>query len=294
MEQAFALREKNRTEKFNLVVEALKERSYMIQNAQYMNKKLPILVPSSSIFEAIYFYIGSVVYHSIYYIFDDNANKISFDFPYLLWGDEVRAKFPHLSKNLKYGVVYYDGQMNDSRMDIDILLTSTIQGYNKKNLTGANVVNYMNFESFIKDDKGKIIGGRVYDKINDKYIDVKAHAVVNCTGVFADEIRQKDNPNAEPRIIPCAGSHLIMPGRLCNKKMGLVIPKTDDGRVMFLIPWLNNTLAGTTDNEVKKPEMDPTVPVNDIIFMIKELSRLYPEYDTAELTRQIKSKWCGK
>jgi len=294
LEQAFSWDQNERWEKLQLVSESLHERSYMIQNAQYMNRAFPIIIPSKSLFQTLYFYAGTLLYHLIYYALDDDRNLALMPFPYIIGRQELHSIYPKLDPEMNYGIVYYDGQMNDSRMNMDILLTSTLNNYllNEK-MVPANIINYTKFTDFIKDDKGKIIGGVIHDKLNNKTFTVKAKAVVNCTGIFADSIRKLDNPNVGTRIVPAQGSHLVLDQKLVHKKYGLLIPKTSDGRVLFVLPWLNYALVGTTDHQKDKPELDPTVPFDDMIFMVKEVSRLFPGVDVTDISSGIKSKWAG-
>lgn len=120
-----------------------------------------------------------------------------------------------------------------------------------------------------------------------------AKSVVNATGCFADEIRIADNPKCEKLITPVSGTHITLPAKFCNKKYGLLIPKTSDNRVAFILPWLNSTLVGTTDRKVTVPEVDPKTPLEDIIFLHKELVKIFPDIEPTELSTSIKSKWTG-
>ena len=294
LEEVFSPYGKDRIEKLELVVEALKERSYLLQNAQYMNKPLPTIIPSNSLFTTMYYYAGCLVYHLIYYLFDDDRNLAMIPVPYIIGRQEILSIFPKLDKRVKYGIVYYDGQMNDARMNMDVLLTSTLENYiDDKRFKPANTLNYTKFVDFTKDEQGIITGGVIHDKTTDKQYNIKAKCIVNCTGAFADNIRKLDNPNIAERIIPCEGSHLVMEKKIGHRKYGLLVPRTTDGRVLFVLPWLHYALVGTTDQRVEKSEIDPTVPLNDMQFMIGELNKLYPETSSVELSSSILAKWSG-
>lgn len=102
------------------------------------------------------------------------------------------------------------------------------------------------------DESGKINGAMIADKITGKKITVKAKSVINCAGPFADAIRQKADPSVEKRIATAKGSHFMLPGSYA--KHSFVIPKTTDGRILFIIPWRGNTLVGTTDFETPEPD----------------------------------------
>lgn len=284
--------EGNRMEKIKLLIEALHERCYMVDNAYYMNKVLPLVIPCRNIFFAMYNYIGCVLYHVIYKLQPtENANTI-FPFPKWMGNDELKANFPHLDYKFKYGIVYYDAQMNDTRMNMDTILTSTINNY-QKGFQGSNVLNYMRFENFIKDENGKIIGAELYDRINEKTYKVKTNCIVNCTGVFADKIRKLDDPSAPKRILPVQGAHAIFPIKFTSKKMALLIPKTVDDRVLFIIPWLNHTLVGTTDIKLDKPSIEPPVKFNELEFFFREIAKIYPDLTTEYIINSVRSKWAG-
>jgi len=294
LQEVFSLYGTHRQEKFELVVEALRERSYMIQNAQYLNKPLPTVIPTNSLFTTLYYYVGSIVYHMIYYLFDDERNITMMPLPYILGQQEVFSIFPKLDKRVKYGVTYFDGQTNDARMNMDLLLTSTLDNYiQDKTYKPANILNYTKLVDFVKDAQGNITGGVILDKTTNKQYTIKAKCAINCTGPYADAVRQLDNPKIPSRIIPVEGSHLVMDKHLGHRKFGLLIPRTTDGRVLFILPWLHYSLVGTTDQRVEKAEIDPTVPMNDMQFIVGELNKLYPETSTVEVSSSILAKWSG-
>jgi glycerol-3-phosphate dehydrogenase len=114
-------------------------------------------------------------------------------------------------------------------------------------MRGTNLLNYAKFESFLKDDKGRITGVEILDKVSGKKLKVKSKAVVNAAGIFGDSVRKIDDPLAGRRIMYALGSHASIPAEYCSRDMGLLIPKTTDGRVLFVLPWLNTTILGTTD-----------------------------------------------
>ena len=284
--------EGHRWEKVKLLIEALHERCYMVDNAYYMNKVLPLVIPCRNIIFAMYNYLGCVLYHAIYKMQPTENASTVFPFPKWMGNDELKANFPHLDFKFKYGIVYYDAQMNDTRMNMDTILTSTVDKY-QKGFTGANVINYMSFENFIKDEEGKIVGADLYDKISDKHYKVKASCVVNCTGVFADKIRKLDDPTVPRRVLSVQGTHAIFPIKFTSKKMALLIPKTVDDRVLFIIPWLNSTLVGTTDIKIDQPVIEPQVKFGELEFFYRELAKIYPDLSTEYIVNSVKSKWAG-
>lgn len=162
--------------------------------------------------------------------------------------------------------------MNDTRMNMDTILTSTLDNY-KPNFVGANILNYTKFIDFIKDSTGHITGAKLLDKTTNEEFEIKAKTVINCAGVFADKIRKLNNPNVPKRIVASQGAHITFPMKMGSRKNALLISKTVDGRILFVIPWLDHVLVGTTDGLNKTPIIDPNVKQNEMEFLIKEMAR---------------------
>ena len=123
-------------------------------------------------------------------------------------------------------------------MNLHALLTASIEGF-IPGMKGATLANYVDFQSFTKDpESGKITGAVLFDKIKQKQYTVKAKIVVNCAGVHADEVRMKDDEAAMPRIIGAKGTHLIFKSGMLSMDSGIIIPKTKDGRLIFVLNYL--------------------------------------------------------
>ena len=138
--------------------------------------------------------------------------------------------------------------MNDSRMCMNSLLTSSIDKFNP-GMKGSTLANYVEFKDFVKNKEGKIEGAILVDRLTNKEFKVKAKVVVNCTGIFADELRIKDKPDALPRITGARGTHLMFKSSIVPKDHGIIIPKTKDGRLLFVINYLGHSMVGTTDEK---------------------------------------------
>ena len=148
--------------------------------------------------------------------------------------------------------------MMDTRMNLHALFTASIEGF-IPGMRGATLANYVDFQSFSKDPKtGKITGAVLFDKIKQKQYTVKAKVVVNCAGVHADEVRMKDDEAAMSRIIGAKGTHLVFKGGMLPNDSAIIIPKTKDGRLIFVINYLGQTMVGTTDE--KTPITHTVVP----------------------------------
>lgn len=222
-----------------LVFHALEERNRVIQNAPHMCHPLPTMTPCFSWFDVVYYWAGlkaydlvagsAILHLSRYY----SAKKALGDFPTL-------AKECH-GRKLRGAVVYYDGQMDDSRLNVEIACTAA--------LAGASVLNHAEVISLHKDKvSGRVIGAHIRDNVTDKEFDVYAKVVVNATGPFSDSLRKMADSQTANIICPSSGAHVILPDYFTPKDMGLIIPKTKDGRVVFMLPWSGKTLVGTTDS----------------------------------------------
>ena len=179
--------------------------------------------------------------------------------------------------------------MIDSRMNLNTLLTSSIEGY-IPGMKGSNLANYTEFLDFLKDDQGKIVGAKVKDQISGKEFDIAAKCVVNCAGVHSDTLRLKDNENVEKRIQGARGTHIMFKKGLLPKDTGILIPKTKDGRVLFICNYLGHPMVGTTDEKCDVTHYcEPTD--QEIEFIFKELTPYFGEdYD---FKNNMISAWAG-
>jgi glycerol-3-phosphate dehydrogenase len=141
-----------------------------------------------------------------------------------------------------------EAQMHDSRMNLNSLLTSTIDDY-IPGMKGSTIANYVEFKRFLKNEAGQIVGAICIDKLdpNAKEFNVKAKVVVNCAGVHADVIRQLDKPDVTPRIVSSRGTHLIFKKGFLAENTGFIVPETSDGRLLFVLNYFGHPLVGTTD-----------------------------------------------
>ncbi|CAI5709485.1 unnamed protein product [Hyaloperonospora brassicae] len=261
---------------FQLVTEALAERALFLAAAPYMNRPLPIMIPIYKWWEVPYLWAGAKAYDVV-----AGAQRFV-PRSYYISADEAMFQFPMLRRDgLKGAIVYYDGQMNDTRMNVALALTAT--------QNGATVANYVRVTELRKDDDGKVCGARVRDALTGHEWTVRARAVVNATGPFTDAIRQMDDPTKAAICVPAAGVHAVLPDHFSPNRMGLIVPKTSDGRVLFFLPWENGTLAGTTDSQ-SDITMLPTPTKAEVDFIIDEANR----YLAKDVTRSdVKAAWSG-
>ncbi len=259
---------------FSFVYEALHERGIMISQAPYLSSVLPIVIPVYSELEKLYFFSGLKIYEWM-------AGKRRLLPTKLLSKFEVIKYFPLLKEhNLKGGVSYCDGIFDDARMNLMAILTAIENG--------AVASNYIEAKELVK-RRGRIIGVKVQDVINKEEWIIESEVVVSATGPFTDSILKMDDPNTGSMIEPALGTHLVLEPIYAPPNMGLLIPKTEDGRLLFVLPWQEHVILGTTDVKTT-PEFHPKVPEKDVDYLLEHMNRYYRKTPT---NLEIKSKWAG-
>lgn len=241
-----------------LVLEALRERGYLLKNAPHITSASPFIVPAYTWFDKFFYGIGLKVY-------DIMAGKLSLGRTRLLNKRETLQQLPGINdKDLKGGILYYDGQFDDARLAVDLASTGA------KN--GATIVNYCKANALIKTN-GKIKAVTLEDTINKKNYEVKTQIVINATGVFTDDIMQMDEPENDMLVSPSQGIHLVVDRKFFPGTTALMIPKTDDGRVLFAVPWHDKVVLGTTDTPVDDISFEPKPLEEEIEFVLHHANR---------------------
>ncbi|MFZ1701636.1 MAG: glycerol-3-phosphate dehydrogenase/oxidase [Pyrinomonadaceae bacterium] len=260
----------------SLVREALKERGLLLKNAPHVVHKQPFVVPCYSLWEKIFYGAGLKVYDLL-------SGKYSFGRSRILTKTETLEHLPTIDPcGLSGGVLYFDGQFDDTRLLIDMARTADGKG--------AVILNYTKVTSLAKDASGKI-SGLIFEEIEtgDKF-SVTTRSVINATGAFTDAVRQMSEPEAKPVITFSQGIHLVFDRSFLPSNTALVIPKTDDGRVLFCIPWLGYLLVGTTDTPIKTTSLEPAVLQSEIDFVLETAGRYFSKKPTR---RDILSVFAG-
>lgn len=238
----------------SLVMEALKERGIMRENAPHLVSDLAFVVPNYAWWEAPFYGIGLRLY-------DVLAGKYGFGASRNLSKEETLERLPALKvEDLRGGVVYYDGQFDDTRLLIHLAITAVEQG--------AAVVNYCQAVSLLKNDEGMIAGAVARDGESGQEFKIHARAVINATGCFSDGVRRLADPNAAPMVAPSQGVHLVFDGSFLRGETAIMVPHTSDGRVMFAIPWHGHALVGTTDTAIDKVSLEPVPFEQEIEFIL--------------------------
>lgn len=259
----------------SLVLEALKERGILRRNAPHLVHDLPFVVPNYDWWEGPFYGIGLKLYDAL-------AGKEGFGPSELLSKEETLENLPTIEQEgLRGGVRYYDGQFDDARLSINMAQTAYEQG--------GVLINYMKVTSLIKDDE-MICGAEAVDLETGKNYSLNAKAVINATGVFTDSIRKMDNPNSNNIIVSGQGVHIVLDKSFLPSESAIMVPHTDDGRVLFAIPWHNKILVGTTDTPVEEYKLEPTPFEEEIEFLLSHTAR----YLTKDPThKDIKSVFAG-
>ncbi|EIW59309.1 DAO-domain-containing protein [Trametes versicolor FP-101664 SS1] len=265
-------------EQYKLVREALHERKIFLQTAPYLSAMLPIMLPIYKYWQVPYYWAGCKMY-------DVLAGKENMESSYLMSKGKALETFPMLKQDGLVGaLVYYDGQHNDSRMNMALIMTAVQQG--------AIVANHVEVTVLNKDGAGgKLHGARVRDALTGKEFDIRAKGVVNATGPFSDALLTMDNPAHTPIVQASSGTHITLPNYYSPRTMGLLDPATSDGRVIFFLPWQGNTIAGTTDTPA---EVTATpLPQEEEIRWILEEVRRYLSPDIKVRRGDVLSAWSG-
>jgi len=259
---------------FNLVRDALAERAIFLKIAPHLSKPLPLVTPLYNWLEVPYFMTGLKLY-------DWLAGKANLAPSKFVDAKEALHKFPMLEpKGLRGAVIYYDGQFDDARMNVSIAKTADEEG--------AKIVNHVKVIALEKENS-KVVGVKLEDEFNHETWITKAKVVINATGPFTDNIRKLDNPDAKPMVTTSSGVHIVLDKKFSPPNTALLIPETEDGRVLFLLPWEGQTIVGTTDNPAKITT-NPEVSEEEIEYLLRHVDK----YFSVPVERKdVKAAWSG-
>lgn len=255
-----------------LVMEALKERGILKKNAAHLVKNQSFIVPNYKWWEGPFYGLGLKVY-------DWMSGSLGLGASEWLSTEEVLAHAPTLDpEGLKGGVIYHDGQFDDARLAINLAQTAAEQG--------AIVLNYCKVVGLLKSND-KISGVQIQDTISQQSYEVQGKAVINATGVFSDKVQQMDEPGKAESISPSQGIHVVLDKEFLPGDAAIMIPHTDDGRVLFAVPWHNKIIVGTTDTMVKEIKEEPIPLEEEIDFIMKHAARYLTKDPTMNDVRSI-------
>lgn len=241
-----------------LVMEALKERGLLLRNAPHLVHNQKFVVPNYKWWEGPFYGIGLKIY-------DWMAGRLGLGPSVFLSREKTLELTPTLDpEGLRGSVVYHDGQFDDARLAISLAQTARQQQ--------AVILNYCPVVSLLK-TKGKITGVAVRDAITGNTYEVNSRVVINATGVFSDALLRLDNPQHENQLALSQGIHLVVDREFLAGDTAIMIPRTDDGRVLFAVPWHNKVVLGTTDTPVTEALPEPIAQPAEIDFILTHIGR---------------------
>lgn len=239
----------------DLVKTALYERGLLLKNASHLVRNQSFIIPTYKFWNKLIYITGLKIY-------DGLAGKLSFGKSTGISKKKTSSRLSTIkTEHLKGGVVYHDGLFDDARLAVNIAQTAIEQG--------ATVLNYFKVNYLQISSDGEVSGVVVVDSESDKEYILDANVVINATGVFADDILQMDHVKAKNTIRPSQGIHLVLPRKFMPGKDAIMIPKTADGRILFLIPWHNRVVIGTTDTVVESHSLEPKPLKSEIDFILE-------------------------
>jgi len=242
-----------------LVREALRERGYLRKNAPHLVKNQRFIIASYRWWEKPFYTIGLTLYDLL-------SGSMSLGRSLPVNREHVVKSIPQIvQKKLKGGVVYHDGQFDDSRLAVNLMQTAIENG--------AVVVNHVRVTQLLKNGEGHISGVVARDELEGVNFTAEGKCIVNATGVFVDNIIRMDNPEQRPLVRPSQGVHLVVDRSFLGGDDAIMIPKTSDGRVMFGVPWHDRVILGTTDVPVNEFMLEPRAKEEEVDFILETASR---------------------
>ncbi len=257
----------------SLVMEALRERGRLRDNAPHLVHELPFIVPSYRWRDSWFYGIGLKVYDLL-------ARRYRFGKSTHVSRAGVLESIPTIQRDkLRGGTRYFDGQFDDARLAITLAQTAADHG--------AVVLNYAPVRGLLKDGLGRTRGVRIEDAETTEILETPAKVVVNATGVFVDSVRRMDDGAVPPMVTPSQGAHVVLDRQFLPGDTALMVPRTDDGRVMFAIPWQGVTVVGTTDTPIDATPLEPRALPEEVDFILDTAGRYLAERPTRRDVRSV-------
>ncbi|MGB3586856.1 MAG: glycerol-3-phosphate dehydrogenase/oxidase [Tunicatimonas sp.] len=237
----------------SLVIEALHERGLMMQNAPHLVHNQAFVIPTYDWWGGPFYTVGMKVY-------DVLAGRLGLGPSKSLTKEETIEKIPTVEQDgLRGGVIYYDGQFDDARLAVNLAQTCADNG--------GTLLNYMKVTSLLK--TSDMVSGVIAEDIETgKSYQIDGRVVINATGVFVDHIIQMDDAEAKDIIQPSQGVHVVLDKKFLPGESAIMVPKTDDGRVLFAVPWNDKVVVGTTDTPVADVTLEPRALEEEVQFIL--------------------------
>lgn len=263
----------------SLVREALHERTTLLANAPHLAQPLPFVMPSYHWWEAPFYGVGLKMYDLL-------AGKAGIGATEFLSKSHTLALLPTAKPTgLTGGVKYWDGQFDDARLALALAKTAAREG--------ALLINYCAAQELMYED-GKISGLTVQDRETQAVYTIKARCVINAAGVWVDAFRQQDGVHMQrpvkAMVAPSQGVHIVVDRAFFPTDHALLVPKTQDGRVLFAVPWLGKVILGTTDTPRNDLAREPMAFAEEVQFILSEAAKYLTR---APQRSDVKSIWVG-
>jgi glycerol-3-phosphate dehydrogenase len=241
-----------------LVYAALRERGLLLKNAAHLVKKQIFIIPCYTWFSKMKYLVGLKMY-------DWLSRGFSFGSSQFLSKKQILKQLPGLNPDkLVGGIQYYDGQFDDARLAVNIAQTCAEKG--------GVVLNYFKVTGLLK-EKNRVSGVSALDIETKKEYKLKGKVVINATGVFVDDVLQMDKPGSKPLVRPSQGVHLVVDKSFLDSSSAIMIPETEDGRVLFAVPWQEHVLLGTTDTPLEKHSIEPLALKKEVSFILNTVKK---------------------
>jgi glycerol-3-phosphate dehydrogenase len=241
----------------HLVYEALHERAVMLRNAPHLVQSLAFVLPAYKWIDLPFYGIGLKIYDLL-------SGKSSMGPTHILGRKQTQQRLPNINgANLSGSILYHDGQFDDARLALALARTAEDHG--------AVVLNYVRSKSFLK-EAGRIVGAVVEDIETGAETTVRAKVVINATGIFVDDLRKEDNPSIPKLLSVSRGTHIVVAASVLAGETAIMVPKTEDGRVIFAIPWSGRVVIGTTDIAATDVEMEPGHQESEIEYLMQHIN----------------------
>jgi glycerol-3-phosphate dehydrogenase len=248
---------------FRLVFEASRERRILLRIAPHLVRARPFLFPTHRAGRVRRWQISAAVWlYDLLGLFR-NAGRHR-----LLSRRGVLRHEPHLrDRDLTGGALYWDAQCDDAR-----LVLANVRDAHRR---GARCASYARVVALDKAG-GRVRGAEVADALSGRRFAARAHVVVNATGPWTDALRRLDDPAAAPLLRPTKGAHIAVPRARIANSGAVTLTSPIDGRVMFVLPWGEVTIVGTTDTDTTEAPDDVAPSREDVTYLLRSANAIFP------------------
>ena len=264
---------------FSLVFEALQERRVLLDMAPHLVRPRSILFPiyKNAKNNFIKVSAGMWLYDTLS-LFRNVRNHR------MLRGKALKESTPALRSDDLIGAAhFYDAQTHDARL----VLANAQQAHE----AGATLLTYTEVLRMLRDEEEYLRGVRIRDQLTGTEHEIHARLILNCTGPWTDKIIQMADPTVAPRLRPTKGVHLVLRKERLPLNDALMVSSPEDGRLVFIIPWRNETIVGTTDTDYNDSLDDIPVTAEDVKYLLAVANHAFPNSHLTE--HDVQSSWAG-